>query len=46
MKDFESDPKVGAKIPEDLLEIIKKVIVGKSRGRFHKIVQIKDKKCW
>ena len=29
MKEFEVDPKVGTKIPEDLLQIIKKTIVGK-----------------
>ena len=33
MKDFETDPKVGTKIPEDLLEIIKRVIVGKSNSQ-------------
>jgi hypothetical protein len=34
MKDFETDPKVGAKIPEDLLEIIRLVIVGKGNSFF------------
>ena len=29
MSEFENDPKIGTKIPEDLLAIIKNIIVGK-----------------
>jgi hypothetical protein len=38
MSQFENDPKTGTKIPDELLAIIKKIIVGKNTAIYPTVV--------